>query len=318
MTLDTSNPTNAKPVVLIVDDSPDVHRLLKARLRVEDLDVHSAEDGASGLEAAKNLHPSLILLDLDMPVMDGYEVLRTLKDDQATINIPVIILSGLQNAQDKVTAFDLGAIDYVTKPFDIAELKVRVRSALRMQQLIQMLSQRAQIDGLSGLWNRRYFDTRWTEEVSRSARHARPLSVAILDIDHFKSINDTYGHPAGDLVIQGTAKILQAASRQSDVACRYGGEEFVLIMTDTAPKDAMVLCDRIRTAMESTVWPQHPDRRVTISIGVAGCAGACDATPDAWLHAADQNLYSAKKTGRNKIVCSELPTNTTGKLRAAG
>ncbi|MCC6227951.1 MAG: diguanylate cyclase [Phycisphaerales bacterium] len=318
MTLDTSNPTIARPIVLIVDDSPDVHRLLKARLRVEDLDVLSAEDGPAGIEIARQAHPSLILLDLDMPVMDGYEVLRTLKEDQSTMNIPVIILSGLQNAQDKVTAFDLGAIDYVTKPFDIAELKVRVRSALRMQQLIQMLSQRAQIDGLSGLWNRRYFDTRWTEEVSRGARHGRALSVAILDLDHFKSINDTYGHPAGDAAIQGMAKILQAACRQSDVACRYGGEEFVLIMTDTAPKDALVLCERIRASLEGTIWPMHPDRRVTISIGVAGSAGACDATPDAWLHTADQNLYTAKKSGRNRIVCSELPTNTTGKLRAAG
>ncbi|MBL8759701.1 MAG: diguanylate cyclase [Phycisphaerae bacterium] len=318
MTLDASKSADAKPIVLIVDDSPDVHRLLKARLRVEDLDVHSAEDGAAGVALAKSLHPSLILLDLDMPVMDGYEVLRTLKDDQSTMNIPVIILSGLQNAQDKVTAFDLGAVDYVTKPFDIAELKVRVRSALRMQQLIQMLSQRAQIDGLSGLWNRRYFDTRWTEEVSRSSRHARALSVAIMDLDHFKSINDTYGHPAGDAAIQGTARILQDAVRQSDVACRYGGEEFVLILTDTAPKDALVLCERIRAAVEATAWPMHPDRKVTISIGVAGSAGACDATPDAWLHAADQNLYAAKKSGRNRIVSSELPTSTTGKLRAAG
>jgi diguanylate cyclase (GGDEF)-like protein len=318
MTIDPSNPHDTKPIVLIVDDSPDVHRLLKARLRVEDLDVRSAEDGTIGIELARELVPSLILLDLDMPGIDGYEVLRTLKDDQATMNIPVIILSGLQNSQDKVTAFDLGAIDYVTKPFDIAELKVRVRSALRMQQLIQMLSQRAQIDGLSGLWNRRYFDTRWTEEVSRSARHGRALSVAILDLDHFKSINDTYGHPAGDAAIQGMAKTLQAACRQSDVACRYGGEEFVLIMTDTAPKDAMVLCERIRAGIEAATWPMHPDRKVTVSIGVAGCAGACDATADAWLHTADQNLYTAKRTGRNKIVCTELPGNSKGTLRAAG
>lgn len=318
MTLDSPSNTNVKPIVLIIDDSPDVHRLLKARLRVEDLDVHAADNGAVGLEEARKLNPALILLDLDMPVMDGYEVLRALKDDQATQNIPVIILSGLQNSQDKVTAFDLGAADYITKPFDIAEVKVRVRSALRMQRLIQMLSQRAQIDGLSGLWNRRYFDSRWSEEVSRSQRHSRPLSVAILDLDNFKSINDSFGHPAGDAAIQATAKMIMAEIRQSDVACRYGGEEFVLVLTDTGPVDATVLCERIRSSIEESSWPMHPDRKITISIGVAGSNAACDATPDAWLHAADQNLYTAKRSGRNRTVCTELPPKSGGVLRAAG
>jgi diguanylate cyclase (GGDEF)-like protein len=305
-----------QPKVLVIDDSREVHRLLKARLRHEDLELIGAPSGRNGLELARSSRPAMILLDLDMPDMDGFEVMRRLKDDPATLNIPVIVLSGMQSAQDKVMAFDLGAVDYITKPFNLTELRVRVRSALRMHRLLRMLSQRAQIDGLTGLWNRAYFDRRWADELAGCVRHGRPLSLALMDVDHFKSVNDTYGHPAGDTVLQGLAKILQRECRQEDVACRYGGEEFALIMPDTPPADAANLCERIRHALGETCWPSHPERRVTVSIGLAGAAIVPDLPASRWIESADQNLYAAKKAGRDRVSAADL--GAPPRLAAAG
>lgn len=306
-----------RPLVLLVDDSDDVHRLLRARLKQEEIRLASAHGGAEALEQARMQDPALVLLDLDMPGMDGFEVLRRLKDDSKTVSIAVIVLSGLQGAQDKVTAFDLGAVDYVTKPFDFTELRVRVRSALRLHKLLQLLAQRAQLDGLTGLWNRRFFDQRWTEEVARSIRHGKPLSVALLDVDHFKSVNDTFGHPAGDAVLQGVARLVQQMCRSTDVACRYGGEEFVIVMPETGPEDAKVLCERIRTAIEGATWPRHPQRTITASLGVAGTSGLTSESLESWVEQADKALYSAKHAGRNRVVCADL-TATKPALRQAG
>jgi diguanylate cyclase (GGDEF)-like protein len=296
----------ARPTVLIVDDSQDVHRLLKVRLKNEELDFISANDGLEGVSLAQERQPSLIILDLDMPQMDGLSVLRRLKELPQTQHIPIIVLSGLQSPQDKVQAFDLGAIDYVTKPFELTELRVRVRSALRMQQLVQMLAQRAQIDGLTGLWNRTFFDRRWAEEHARCARHGHAMSIALLDLDHFKSINDSFGHPAGDMVLQGVAKVLQRESRQSDLACRYGGEEFVLLMPDTPAADAATVCERIRVAVEACRWPRVPMLRLTVSIGVAGASSSAPVSAEQWVEATDHNLYTAKRNGRNRVIMTDL------------
>jgi two-component system cell cycle response regulator len=293
-----------KPQVLVIDDSMDVHRLLRARLRTEELEFREATDGQAGLALAEEHSPTVILLDLDMPGMDGFEVLRILKENPRTLQIPVIVLSGLQSSQDKVTAFDLGAVDYVTKPFDLTELRVRVRAAIKMQRLIRMLAQKAQIDGLTGLWNRVFFNSRLAEEMGRLSRREGNLALAVVDIDHFKSINDTYGHPAGDAVIQGLAKLLVKECRHTDSVCRYGGEEFGVIMPDTGATDARNVADRIRAAFEQLSWPRHPERKATVSIGVAAVAGAGALTPEALLEIADKNLYTAKNSGRNRVVSS--------------
>ncbi len=292
------------PVVLLIDDSEFVHRLLKARLKTESIHIVSEFDGRSGINRAIADLPSLILLDLDMPGMDGFETLRELKEDPVTRNTPVIILSGQDTTQDKVTAFDLGAVDFVPKPFELTELRARIRSSLRISYLLSMLEQKAQIDGLSGLYNRSYFDNRWEEEYERCMRQASGLSLAVLDIDHFKSVNDTFGHPAGDAVITGLSNIIQDHVRKCDIACRYGGEEFVLILPDTHPTQAKLLCERIRTETENTVWNRHPDRQITISIGIAGCTDGPTVQPNKWIEQADANLYKAKNSGRNKTISS--------------
>jgi diguanylate cyclase (GGDEF)-like protein len=309
---------SSNPVVLVIDDSMDVHRLLRARLRNEDLELVLVSSGAEGLKAAAEQKPTLILLDLDMPGMDGFEVLRKLKERAETQDIPVIVLSGLQGAQDKVTAFDLGAVDYITKPFDLTELRVRVRSALKMHRLLRLLAERAQVDGLTGLWNRAHFDTRWADEVAGAARHGRALSMAMFDADHFKSVNDTFGHPAGDVVLQGLAKIIQSNCRQADIACRYGGEEFALIMPDTAPEAGLAVCERIREAVAGMVWARHPDRRVTVSAGLAGTSEPGTLGAAEWIDAVDRGLYQAKKAGRDRVVMTVLTGHGTIKLGQAG
>ncbi len=308
---------DSQPRVLLIDDSPDVHRLLSARLRTENLTIVSAANGAEGIKLAAANPPDIVLLDIEMPEMDGFEVLRALKDNPATLDVPVIVISGHSTMQDKVTAFDLGAIDYVTKPFEPTELRVRVRSALRLARLVRMLAQRAHIDGLTGLWNRTYFDSRCAECVSTNDRHSRPLAVALLDADHFKSVNDTFGHPAGDLVLQGIADILRKQCRATDVPCRYGGEEFAILMPDTAPEDARILCERIRNALEKIVWTRHPERAVTISIGLIGSGTRCPLPAGKWVESADKALYAAKSQGRNRTVVADL-SSLGPKLAMAG
>jgi two-component system cell cycle response regulator len=298
-----------KPAVLLIDDSVDVHRLLGARLRHEHISLVTAASGREALDKLAAQTPATILLDLDMPGMDGFELLRKLKDSAATHNIPVIILSGLQGSDEKVTAFDLGAADYVTKPFDMAELRARLRASLRMAHLLKLLADRADVDGLTGLGNRAHFDKRWAEQVAECQRYNQPLTLALLDVDYFKRINDTFGHPAGDEVLQGIAALLMRQCRTPDVTCRYGGEEFALIMPHTGPEDAVGVADRIREAIAGLQWPRHPETPVTVSIGLVGAAGSEGAgrlTPESWLEAVDRNLYAAKGKGRNRVVATSL------------
>lgn len=309
---------STKPLVLLIDDCAVLHRLLALRLGVESLELISADSGEAGLEIARRCSPQLILLDLEMPGMDGFQVLRAIKEEPKLRDVPVIVVSGLEGAEDKVMAFDLGAHDFVTKPFNIAELRARVRAALRTYSLLQMLSQRAQLDGLSGLWNRAYFDSHWEAEVKRSARHGYPLALGMIDIDHFKSINDTYGHPAGDAVIQAISSRLSREIRQSDIACRYGGEEFAIIMPSTTPEEAGKLCERIRAHIEELRWPRHPERTVTVSVGVAGANSAAAIAHRTWLEAADKRLYAAKQGGRNRVVVVDIGGPSTPRLAEAG
>jgi diguanylate cyclase (GGDEF)-like protein len=299
---------HAKQTVLIIDDALDVHRLLKARLRAEGVEFLSAMSGPEGLAIAQSTPPSLIFLDLDMPGMDGFEVLRKIKANHDFAEIPVLILSARTSATDKVMAFDLGAFDYISKPFTLIELAARMRSALRLHRMVTTLARRANIDGLTLIGNRAFFDRRWVEEYSRAARNPRPLSVALLDIDHFKSINDNFGHPAGDSVLHELASLVSREIRTSDIICRYGGEEFALIMPDTPPQAAASLCERLRASIQAVNWPRHPERNITASFGVAGCSAIPQLTSESWVETADRNLYQAKREGRNRVVSTEIPS----------
>lgn len=307
-----------KPVVLLVDDSADIHRLVRARLRHEHLELVCLSSGAEALAHVNSGSPvATILLDMDMPGMDGFSVLRAVKNNPATLNIPVIVISGLAETDDKVMAFDLGAADYVTKPFDFNELRARLRAALRIDRLVRMLAERAELDGLTGLGNRAAFDRRLEAEVCEHARYGRPLALLLFDVDHFKKINDSFGHPAGDSVLQEFAKLIQREIRASDIACRYGGEELAVVLPQTKPEEAAAVGERIRLALQAVRWPRHPEHSVTTSCGVVGATAATSHPPAQWLDAADKALYQAKRSGRNRVVVGEF-AEPAARLAKAG
>jgi two-component system, cell cycle response regulator len=309
------NPSHpGQPRLLAIDDSLLIHRLLKTRLKNERIEIHCATSATQGLNLAKTLLPEVILLDIDMPEMSGFDVLRLLKADPLTHDIPVIFVSGSYETESKVRGFDMGAIDFVTKPFDVNELKARVRSAVRIRMLIKLLAQRAQIDGLTGLWNRSYFDDRLHGEISNAQRHSMSLALILCDLDNFKRLNDTYGHPFGDHVLEEFARLLNTG-RAGDIACRYGGEEFVIVLPQTTAEDAATIADRYRSAIKSIHWPGRPDLVVTCSFGVSDLERSGTATALAILDSADQALYSAKQSGRDRVVLAE-PLKTPMKLSA--
>lgn len=292
-----------RPKLLAIDDSTMIHRLLKARLKSERLDIHSATSGQQGLATVRSLLPEVILLDIDLPDMDGFAVLSALKSDPATHDIPVIFISGSTETSQKIRGLEMGAIDFVTKPFDIGELKARVRSALRIRILIQLLAQRAQLDGLTGLWNRAYFDQRLEEEVSIAERHISPLSLVLCDLDQFKAVNDTYGHPFGDQVLEEFARVL-SGSRTGDVACRYGGDEFAAILPRTPVAEAVHVAQRYCQEIKERAWMGAYGLVVTASFGVADLECVKDISAKALLEAADAALYEAKKDGRNRVIAA--------------
>lgn len=291
--------------VLVVDDSADIHQLVRARLRSEGVTLLHAHNAEEGLGLALQHLPDLMLLDLEMPGIDGMTLCRQIMEDPTLSAIPVIFLTGTIDVATKVQAFELGAVDYVTKPFDAIELKARVRAALRTKRYRDLLTTKAQIDALTGLWNRGYLDDRLAIEISVMARQGCPVSLIMMDIDHFKSINDTHGHSFGDLVIQRIGEVLGRVSRDSDIACRYGGEEFALILRNTPAKGAWAIAERLREEIAEMSLTQGRDRvRVTASFGIAGSDQFDDpsqASPGILLMAADKALYGAKSDGRNRV-----------------
>jgi len=299
--------------VLVIDDSDSIHALLKARLAHEPIELHSAAGGEQGLSLAQTLLPDLILLDVDMPEPDGFEVCRRLKADARTMPIPIVFLTGATSTDEKIRGLELGAVDYITKPFDPAELGARVRASLRTKYLLDLLARKAMIDGLTGLWNRAYFETRLNSELSLSRRSGNPLSCIMIDLDQFKQINDRHGHPFGDEVLRWVGQLLGELCRTEDVVCRYGGEEFVILTPNTAAPGAAHLAERIRAALENFSFRQHDAVvQVTCSLGVADVGKPPDPS---LVELADQALYQAKDSGRNRVVVARpCELNSFGEL----
>jgi two-component system cell cycle response regulator len=299
------NPSVKNPNrVLVIDDSDHIHKLVKARLRAEGLEVTCEQEPECGIERVIADLPDLVLLDVDMPQMDGFEVCRRLKEHPTTRYIPIIFLTGTTGTDAKVRGLDLGAVDYVTKPFDDVELRARVRAALRTKRLQDMLEQQSFLDGLTGLWNRAYLDRRLEAEMNVARRYGREMSLVLVDIDRFKRINDQHGHLFGDVVLQGVAECLHEFARRSDIVARYGGEEFGLLLPDTPIRGAMGVAERLREGLGARRFEARGDSvDVSASFGVV-CSEDMHGEPltsQSILELADRALYASKDAGRNCV-----------------
>ena len=297
------NPQNGHFTLLIVDD--DKHnRLLLTELFEGEYKIIQAKNGLQALERARAHAPDLILLDVLMPEMDGMAVIRALKRDDATRHIPVIFITALDSAADEELGLDLGAVDYIAKPFHPPIARVRVRNHLQIVHQRRLLEQIAALDGLTGIPNRRRFDEALAQEWSRCQRSGLPLSLIVADVDQFKQYNDTLGHAAGDRVLQDVAAALrQAARRPGDLAARYGGEEFVLLLPETDAPQAQQLADGLLQRMAARKLP-HPAASaapcVTLSLGgITTIPASNEVAPD-FFERADAALYQAKAQGRNR------------------
>jgi diguanylate cyclase (GGDEF)-like protein len=294
--------------VLIIDDSREAVVLVKTRLAKEGLDVISADCGVAGLEAVKHERPDLILLDVNMPDISGFDVCRMLKSDPELCMIPVVFLSASDTAEDKVRGLNIGAIDYVTKPFDAFELQARVNAGLRTKYMQDLLAQRADIDPLTGLPNRRAMATRLNEEWARVERHGRPLSLVMVELDHFDRINDAHGRSAGDRAMQVTSETITSQCRRIDVPVRCSGAQFAIIVPDETADKTAILAKRCQSCISKMQLKVNGEEIwVTASFGVAGAAGKTGVKD--LKKAACEALHQARDAGGNRVV-TEQPANS--------
>ncbi|KAA0581684.1 PleD family two-component system response regulator [Azospirillum sp. Sh1] len=299
-----------RPKILVVDDIPsNVHVL--SRILKDDYDIYFATDGEKALDLVQSRMPDLVLLDIMMPGMDGFEVCRRIKDDPTTHDIPVIFISAKSEVEDETRGLEVGAIDFITKPISPPIVKARVRNHLLLKRQTDLLRSLSFLDGLTGIANRRRFDETMAREWRRCARSHLPLSLVILDVDHFKAYNDQYGHQAGDECLRIVAEVLaERARRPSDLVARYGGEEFVCLLPETDGPGAARVAEGFRAAVAERRIPhaQSPVAPyVTISLGVATVIPSLDSSPEKLAEMADQLLYRAKRTGRNRVQDATVP-----------
>lgn len=333
-TLTMSKNLNALPKskILVVDDTPDNLRLLSSMLKNRGYGVRKALSGQVAISACQKILPDIILLDVNMPDMNGYEVCAALKANEKTCDIPVIFISVLDDVLDKVKAFDVGGADYITKPFHIEEVVARVENQLTVQKLQKQLKQQNALlleeierrrsaesalqeaneklhrlacsDSLTGLANRRHFDEYLQREWHRSAIDKTPLSLILCDIDFFKSYNDNYGHLAGDFCLKEVAKaISNAVKRPTDLVARYGGEEFVSILPHTDIYGAISLAKNIQLEMEKLKIIHcfsSVSNYITLSMGICSLVGNYQESPETLIAKTDRALYQAKQQGRDR------------------
>jgi diguanylate cyclase (GGDEF)-like protein len=290
--------------ILVVDDDEETARLVREWYKNQPVQILEAKNGADGVRLAVSEKPDLILMDLMMPGISGFDASRRIKADPITADIPVLLLSARREPQTKREGFEAGIDDYVEKPFDLGEVDARIRSMIEKSRTLQKLQVEATVDEKTALANYREFYKRLRYEWDRSERYGHPLSLVMLDLDDFKRVNDDLGHLAGDRVLREFGMLLTGGARGIDLPARYGGEEFAMILPHTDRKRAELVAERVRTAVAEFAFlePDHP-RRVTVSAGVATFAAGADiASAEQLVAAADRALYDAKKAGKNRVV----------------
>jgi len=300
----------SKDSILIVDDSPtNIHVLVQAL--GQNYDIRIARDGKTALYILNTSEPpDLILLDVMMPGMNGYEVCRQVKETVFLQDIPVIFITTMDEEESQLRGLELGAVDYITKPFNAAIVKLRVKNHIELKKQRDLLAQMSYTDGLTGIPNRRAFDNAMDREWKRAGRLQTTMAMLLLDIDYFKLYNDNYGHLAGDDCLKKIAKIFASVlTRPGDFLGRYGGEEFACVLPDTDEKGATHVAARIHeqiaeAAIAHAYSPVKPI--VTISIGIAVAVVKASISPEAFIDLADTALYKAKNSGRNQTCCLVL------------
>lgn len=294
--------------VLVIDDV-EMNAALIASVVGTLCDVQTATSSQQGLELAVQYNPDLILLDVMMPEMDGFELFRRLKKDQRTAHIPVIFLTGVSDVSAEEIGLNMGAADFIAKPFRTPALLARVRNHLELAHQRHLLERLSHSDGLTGIANRRYFNTMLSREFNRMQRQKQPLALLMLDVDDFKAFNDHYGHLHGDECLQQVAQaIAQCLQRPGDMVARYGGEEFVCILPETPLEGALKLAHDIQEAI-AALKMHHVQAQaaefITVSMGAAAALPNTLADGQQLLASADARLYRAKRSGRNRIVSSD-------------
>jgi diguanylate cyclase (GGDEF)-like protein len=295
--------------ILVADDSMVVRAVLRRQLETDGHTVVEAVNGAEAIDACREYHPDVILLDVEMPVLDGHATLERLKADPQLKDIPVVFLTGRVDTADVVNGLRLGAHDYLRKPFEANELMARVSAALRTKWLQDELRTRnaeldrvSRIDMLTNSYNRRHLDEHLRSVISAARRHDRSVGVLIVDIDHFKDVNDEHGHLAGDAVLREVAARLQQAMRTEDALGRWGGEEFLAVLTDTPPDGVRVMAERLRQVIAAAPFTLDDGSQIRVTVSVGHTNGTEDA--EVLVHRADDALYVAKAEGRNRVAAA--------------
>jgi diguanylate cyclase (GGDEF)-like protein len=295
--------------ILVADDSMVVRAVLRRQLETDGHTVVEAVNGAEAIEACREYHPDVILLDVEMPVLDGHATLARLKADPQLKDIPVVFLTGRVDTADVVNGLRLGAHDYLRKPFEANELMARVSAALRTKWLQDELRTRnaeldrvSRIDMLTNIYNRRHLDEHLRSVISAARRHDRTIGVLIVDIDHFKDVNDKHGHLAGDGVLREVAARLQQAMRTEDALGRWGGEEFLAVLTETPPEGVRVMAERMRRVIAAAPFTLDDGSQIRVTVSVGHTNGTEDA--EVLVHRADDALYVAKAEGRNRVAAA--------------
>jgi two-component system cell cycle response regulator len=302
-------PVAAAPTILVADDDHQARQYIATLLKKHGMNVEFAQDGARAVARAREQGVDLVLLDIMMPGLDGLDCCRLIKGITQDAFLPVILLTARTDTDSRVSGLRIGADDYVCKPFDDRELLARVSNLVRLKRMHDQineakgrLEQLAVKDELTDLYNYRYLHTRLSEEFKRSERYRDPLACVMLDIDHFKRVNDRWGHDIGDAVLRETSARVRKAVREIDVVTRYGGEEFLLVLPSTNFSGALAVADRVWRAVGTDPY-QLPvgEERVSISVGVAVFPSRDIKSKDQLIKAADKALYQAKHEGRDRI-----------------
>ncbi|NOT54195.1 MAG: diguanylate cyclase [Deltaproteobacteria bacterium] len=307
--VDSTSEANLPLGILVVEDDREIRDMVTMMVKSMGYTVVTAVNGKDALTRLREHPIDIVLLDLMMPEMDGFEFCQKVREDPTLRDLHIIITSARDALEDKVRGLELGAADYLTKPFSLTELQARIKVGERIVRYQKMLrAQQVQLehlareDALTGLANRRRFEERAREELIRAGRYQHPLSLLLADLDHFKAINDTYGHPYGDLVLKEVGQALVRHCRSSDLCARYGGEEFAILLPETPLPESQFVAERLCAAVRDLPFTQGAKAiLVTASFGVACFSVTNPQSLEELMKQADQALYVAKDKGRNRV-----------------